>query len=75
MKGKGSRNPRPRLARRGSFRDGHDFRRKSSRHRAVAELLGKRLAFLQDVYRTRYVAFAQKDSGFAKDARIALAFF
>ena len=69
------RKLKPRLARGRGFCGGHDFRRKSARHRAVAELLGQRLALLQDVYGARYVALAEKDSGFAKDARVALAFF
>ena len=73
--GKSFGNSGPRLVRRGGFRGSRDFRRKSPRHRAVAELLSQQLAFLQDIYGTRYVAFAEKNPGPAKDARVALAFF
>lgn len=44
-------------------------------HRLVAKLLGKCPAFLQDFDRTRYVAFAKKDAGLAKDTRVTQSFF
>jgi len=52
--------------------DALDFVGKPPGHLEVTELFGKRLAFLKNFDRARYVALSKVDAGLAKDARVTL---